>query len=284
MAHPPTDIAPEDLFRILSTPPRPSEVVDFPRHDRKTGLPVAKIRISVLDLDQHDQARIDADLWLKSRLSKELADGRGVAEVLNDRVAREILSQACLSVNPIGGEGSENPSYARIFPRADDLGRLLPDELETLWMTQRMIQTRYGPFERSFESDEEITAWMRRLVEGASKLPLGQAGWHLLVALNMSLAERAYTLSAILNSGQCSNLPPTLVARLTAWGIGTGSFGKLPPSAAAIGLGRSDLGLVDEVPFDADAFAAALAPKLPSHPIDTEKAAEMARDLFRHGE
>ena len=102
---PPTDVTPSDLFRILSSAPRPSEVVDFPRRDPVTRLYVGKLRMQVLNLDEYDEARIKADVWLKEkkRVGGELAQGKGIQEVLGDRVARELLSMACLSVEPIPG-------------------------------------------------------------------------------------------------------------------------------------------------------------------------------------
>ena len=165
-------------------------------------------------------------------------------------------------------------------------------ELEALWMTLQMIQRKWGPYEGNLDSAEQSTAWMKRLVEGGSALPLGQLGWHHLVELTMSLAERAYTLSAILDS-QSSNLPNTLAARLNNWGIGTSSFGKLPASAIEAGLESTDLGLssgqdAELVEDLADEIAqkqlASLAPTLPDRPITTAEAADMFKQLFKDGD
>jgi hypothetical protein len=284
---PPEDVQASELFRKLSEAPRPSEVVDFPRRDPVTKLPVAKVRIQVLNLDEHDEARIKADVWLreKKRIDKSLLEGKGIQQVLADRVARELLAMACLSVNAIPGtEDQGKPKYARQFITADQLAFLMPDELEALWMMHQMVQHRYGPYEGNLESDEQTTAWMKRLAEGASALPLGRLGWHHLVELTTSLAERAYTLSAIL-AGQSSNLPPTLAASLKNWGIGTTSFGVRPASATSIGLTEADLGISESPEFAGvteEELEAMMAPKLPDRPVTPAEAAELARTLFRH--
>lgn len=294
MAFPPNDVTSTELFLKLSAPTRPSEVVDFPRRDPATRLPIGKVRIQVLNLSEYDEARIRAQSWIvdKKRLSKDQLEGQAVKEVLGDRIAKELISMACLSVEPIKDtEQTGFPRYLRHFMTADAVDVLLADELEALWMTLQMIQRKYGPYEGNLESPEQTTAWMKRLVEGGTALPLGALGWHHLVELTMSLAERSYTLSAILDS-QSSNLPDTLAVPLNSWGIGTSSFGKLPVSAIEIGLQKADLGLSEgeeaerlaEIVAAAEAkLEAQMAPTLPDRPITTAEAADMFQQLFKNG-
>lgn len=294
MAFPPSDVSATELFLKLSAPTRPSEIVDFPRRDPNTRQPIGKVRIQVLNLSEYDEARIKAQHWIveKKRISRDQLDGQAVKEVLGDRIAKELISMACLSVDPIKDtEQTGHPRYMRHFATADAVDVLLADELEALWMTLQMIQRKYGPYEGNLDSAEQVTAWMKRLVEGGTALPLGQLGWHHLVELTMSLAERSYTLSAILAS-QSSNLPNTLDVPLNSWGIGTSSFGKLPVSAIEIGLRATDLGLLDGEAADrvdevvADVVAkqeAQLAPTLPDRPINTIEAADLFKQLFKNG-
>ena len=295
MAFPPNDVPATDLFLKLSAPTRPSEVVDFPRRDPYTRLPIGQFRMQVLNLAEYDEARIRAQYWIidKKRIDKTQLDGQAIKEVIGDRIAKELISMACLSVDPIKGtEETGYPRYLRHFRSADEVDVLLADELEALWMTLQMLQRKYGPYEGNLENAEQATAWMKRLVEGGTALPLGQLGWHHLVELTMLLADRAYTLSAILDT-QSSNLPNTLAVPLNSWAIGTSSFGKLPASAIEIGLVSADLGLssgqdaeqVEELTEEILARQqAGLAPVLPDRPITTAEAADMFKQLFKDGD
>lgn len=284
MAFPPADVPATELFLRLSANVRPSEVVDFPRRDPLTRAPIGKVRIQVLNLAEHDEARLKAQYWImeKKRITRDQLDAAGIREVLGDRVAKELISMACLSVDPIKDTAETGkPRYMRHFRSADDVDILMADELEALWMTYQMVQRKFGPYEGNIETAEQASAWMKRLVEGASSLPLGVLGWHHLVELTMLLSERAYALSAILAT-QSSNLPSGLAALLKSWDIGTGSFGALPASAIEIGLRRSDLGQRDDdvlAPVEDD--AARLAPVLPDRPISTEEATEAFQRLFK---
>ena len=291
MAFPPNDVPATDLFLKLSSPIRPSEVVDFPRRDPVTRLPIGRVRIQVLNLSEYDEARIKAQYWLveKKRVSKDQLEGQAVKEVLGDRIAKELISMACLSVDPIQGtEETGYPRYLRHFRSADEVDVLMADELEALWMTHRMIQQKYGPYEGNIETAEQASAWMKRLVEGASALPLGQLGWHQLVELTTLLAERAYSLSAILGT-LSSSLPNTLAARLTSWDIGTYSFGRLPASAIEAGLLPTDFGLPADYEVLQNEFRAEIsslidrqmAAKLPDRPINSKEAAEIFKQMFK---
>lgn len=284
MAFPPTDIPATELFLRLSANTRPSEVVDFPRRDPITREPVGKVRVQVLNLAEHDEARLKAQHWIieKKRITRDQLDAAGIREVLGDRVAKELIAMSCVSVDPIKDTAETGkPRYLRHFRSADDVDILMADELEALWMTYQMVQRKFGPYEGNIETAEQASAWMKRLVEGGSALPLGVLGWHHLVELTMLLSERAYVLSAILAT-QSSNLPSGLLARLNSWDIGTSSFGALPASAIEIGLQSSDLGGEEHappvVPVD---NAAALAPTLPDRPLSTAEAAETFKRMFK---
>ena len=295
MAFPPNEVTATELFLKLSSPVRPSEVVDFPRRDPITRLPVAQVRIQVLNLAEYDEARIKAHYWVidKKRIDKSQLEGQTIKEVLGDRVAKELISMACLSVEPIKGtEETGVPRYLRHFLTADHVDVLMADELEALWMTHQMIQRKWGPYEGNIETAEQATAWMKRLVEGGSAIPLGVLGWHHLVELTTLLAERAYSLSALLGT-LSSNWPSGLAANLTSWDIGSSSYGKLPASAIEIGLQNSDLGIEEGDPDFivnmrerdaanlANALAEKLAPTLPDRPITTQEAANVFKEMFK---
>ena len=285
MAMPPTDVEPSELFVKLTSEVRPSEVVDFPRKNAK-GEPVGKVRIQVLNMEDHDQARLDAERWLMKEKGVAKGDLNNPAsqEVLGDRIAREVLAKACVSEEPIpGSENAKNgPFYARVFGSPDDLGLLRPDELNTLFTMYKMVQRKWGPYEGNLDSEEQVTAWERKLVEGASAVPLGRLDWHQLVELSSSLAERSYTLSAILAS-QLSTLPDSLAARLSSWGIGTTSRGVLPASATSIGLTREDLGISETEGKTDPEDVEAILNLAGRDPITLEEAAALSEQLHSLG-
>lgn len=228
---PPSGVSPSALFLKLCEVPSPSEVVDFPR-----VMPDGtreQIRIRVLPMSDHNRARLAAQQWLASqKMSVDDMRGPAAQEVLGDRIAQELLATACVSVEPIdGSEQTGKPCYVRLFRSADDLAQFSADELAALFWSYSLIQEKYGP-SPSTMTDDDVTEWIKVLVEGASELPLSSFTWRRLVELSMSLARRAYTLSAILEP-LCSTLPDSLASNLTTWGIGTTSF-TLPHADASI--------------------------------------------------
>lgn len=216
---PPADMQPSELFIRLQQRPRPSDIVDYP--DPAMG----QLRIQVLTMAEQDTARLKAYDMIAKKLKPEDRGQSVIQEgVYADAVAREALCLACVSVKPIR-EDADIPTYSRIFPDADSIARLLPSrEVGALFHCYEMIQQRIGPVEREIMSAEEETAWILKLGKGAAAYPLVRLRWLQLVDLTTSIAARACGLSEYLES-QLSNLPPTLVADLKAWHIGTGSFG-----------------------------------------------------------
>jgi hypothetical protein len=242
MGYPPKDVEPSALFLKLKEAPAPSEVVDFPRVGAD-GEPIGQVRIQVLRTPQHQQASIRGQKWLETIIKQNKLEGQAlpdtpIGEALGNRIAQEVLAMACVSVNPIPGtEDSDAPRYTREFRNADDLAPLTGDELTALFTAYSMVQQKFGPYPGNIQSEDELSAWVKRLTEGASELPLSLLNSHQLVELTMRLARRAYTLGATLES-QCSTLPDTLASDLRKLGIGTSYYGRrhagimLPGSSA----------------------------------------------------
>ncbi len=226
MSGPPEGIEPSDLFLKLKEP-RASEVVPFPRKTRD-GRAVGTVRVRVLGMKEHDRARKAAleHAKAKLKLSREDMDTALGAALVSDAVARELLCSACATEEPIAGsdESGETPEYARIFPSAEHVGEVLSaDEVAVLFNCYLLVQAKWGPFEKTIQSEEELTQWIQRLVEGAAAFPLQQLSsvhWAELASL---LARRAFTLSAILES-LFKSLPPSLASRLGTYSLGTGLF------------------------------------------------------------
>lgn len=224
MPGPPEDVSPSDLFLKLQEAPRPTELVDFPRRT-PDGKPIGKTRIQVLRSEDHDVARLRAKAAVKARhklTDADLQDEAGAA-VLRDAAAREILAMACCVEKNLGSE--DKPYYPLAFPDADGIGKFVSaDELAVLFEAYRLVQAKYGPFEKTVQTEEELSAWIKRLVEGAAEFPLQQLSSVHWAELAFLLAVRAYTLSRILESLH-SSLPPTLQSRLGTYSLGTGFFG-----------------------------------------------------------
>lgn len=230
MAMPPKDISAKDLFVKLTEAPRPSEIIDWPRKVERDGKlePVARVRVRVLTMRDHDEARLRAHSWLKDERKMKAEDMQGptVREVFGDAVAREVLAKAIVHVTPIEGtEESGSPKYPRIFGEGKDLESITPDELVCLFQAYQLVQEKYGPYENNLASEAEVTAWVKRLTEGAGLSPLSQASSHQLAELNISLSRRVSSLSRILES-LLPSLDESSAAALSSLDIGTGLFGS----------------------------------------------------------
>jgi hypothetical protein len=251
---PPKKVEASELFLKLMEAPRPSEVVDFPRLD-KDGKPIAQVRIQVLRMDEHDQARIVAQQKLKARrVANEDLSSAAIKEVLGDAVAKELIAMACLTVEPM--QESEPPVYGRIFRDGEDVGKLSTDEVLVLFNAYTLVQHKYGPFERTITSAEDIDAWIKRLVEGGDVFPLSSLDLPALAELTLSLAQRVHSICTILAS-QWSSLPPTLVASLESCSMAISSYGERHADSEQTG-GASSL---DEPLTLEDALRFALAVK-----------------------
>jgi hypothetical protein len=238
MSGPPKDVKPSALFLKLSESPRPSEVVPFPRRDEK-GEPIGHIRIQVLRMEDHEMAQIRAYNAVKPKFAdaKDM-DAAAVKEIIGDAAAKELLAMACLEPEPVGT--FDPPIYPRIFRNGDDVKKLAADEVTVLFNHYITIQHKYGPFERTIESDADLNDWIKRLGEGARAFPLAQLTLPQLVELCGLLARRAYTLSCALQH-QWSSLPPTLQSLLESCSLDTGFYGSLPAASTQESLETDEI-------------------------------------------
>lgn len=231
---PPNDIEPSELWLKLCEP-TPSEVVDFPRKDRK-GNPVGKVRIKVLRMEDHNRARLLATKALKEsakqfgigELDKNELESESVREVLGDLIAHELLCMACLSDKEQPGleDKDGNPTYAKIFHNPSAIrSTLTADETLVLFNAYRLVQYKYGPFERTITDDGDTEAWIQRLKEGGSAFPLLALPLPQLAELTYCLSEKISLVCHILES-QLSILPDTLVSDLKNCFTGTYLFGE----------------------------------------------------------
>lgn len=214
------EVEPSELWLKLCEP-RPSEVIDFPRKDRN-GEPIGKVRIQVLRMEDHNNARLKATKALKqsikeaglNELDKNEMESDAVREVLGDLIAHELLCMACFTDNDQGNDENGNPIYGRIFGKPGQIrSALTADETLVLFNAYRLVQFKFGPFEATLNDDGDIEAWVQRLKEGGSAFPL-------LVLPLPQLAELTYKLSAKISlvcqilGSHLSSLPDTLVSDL----------------------------------------------------------------------
>lgn len=277
MPGPPKDVPADELFLQLCAAPSPNKTYLFPRKGVER-----EIRIFVLDVEDHLEVRLEAQEHLKGKKKYSAAelDGVNLREVYGDLVARFILMRAVRAVDPIkGSEAVEGgPHYPYLFPTLDSFkkAKVSSDELAVLFSMYQMTQAAFGPYEHNIENEQQLSAWIERLVVGASAAPLARCDWRALVESNMLLARRAFLLSAALES-QRSSLPPTLVSLLEGLGHGTSSFGELPAKLIQSGLdGDGDWLLTGEELLDG-----VVADHLDD---DIRRAARFAENMHKRGE
>ncbi len=237
MPSPPADVSAKDLFLQLLGP-KPGEEFDFPRKDHK-GRPVARIRIQVLSMREHETARVEAHRKLKAKylLKEEDMNGITMREVHGDACAREVLAAACRHTEPT--EGSENTergaSYPRAFRDAEQINdELTSNEILTLFHAYLLVQEKYAPFETNAETHEEVNKWIQRLEEGGSELPLLSLSLPQLARLTSSLGARISLLYRALAT-QWESLPDTLRSTLLTSFGDISSYGK--PAEVGDGTG-----------------------------------------------
>jgi hypothetical protein len=159
MSGPPEDLSPGELFLKLQERPRPSDVVPFPRRT-ESGKAVDNIRIAVLSGEDHDLARIEARKFVKTKykLTDEDLKDPLVSAVQGDAVARELLAMACVQEKPApGSEGHEREFYPRVFPDGPSVGKALgADEVAVLFSNYLLVQHKYGPFEKTIQSEPDV--------------------------------------------------------------------------------------------------------------------------------
>jgi len=240
MPGPPNDVPASELFQRLSQR-LPSEVVAFPRRT-PDGKRVESVRIQVLPTDQHNHARSRGLKRAREKygLAREDQEGTHGAAPVSDCIIAEILAACCRAEANHGND--EKEFYPLIFQSGDQVNELLSaDEMAVLYNLYLLVQTKYGPFEKTIQTEEELSAWVKRLVEGAAEFPLQQlSSVHWADAASL-LAQRAYTLSVILES-LCESLPSSFRSRLAVYSLGTGFFGS-PASSTPPGGTETSLSL-----------------------------------------
>jgi hypothetical protein len=264
MAAPPDDISAAELYLKLSES-KPSEVFDFP-NAKGIRTALRRVRIQVLSMKEHEQARVMAHRRLKEayKLKEEDMTGITMREVAGDAVARELLAIACRYEKPMHGteDNADGPSYPRMFRDAEHVGQLTANEVLVLFNAYLLTQEKYGPFERGINSQEDVDKWIKRIEEGGSEFPLLSLSLPQLVQLTSLLGGRVSSLYRILAT-QWGSLPDSLRSALQSFSEGILSFGSAPEDTIETGLESSpeDVMFASEQPLTIE-DAKALAQKL----------------------
>lgn len=183
---PPRDVAPADLWALITQTPRPSQRVPFPRVG-PDGRPLGEVVIWVLHQEERSAATLAAERHVRKVL-KDAYPQRGEASLgydalFEDRASVEILFRAC--------RRAENVNVPA-FPSADEIARALStDEVAVLMRSYLRVQAECGPIVADM-SQEMVDAWIDVLASGGSKHPLDSLSSGALTTLLWSMACRLY--------------------------------------------------------------------------------------------
>ena len=182
-----------ELWTKLSARPRPTVEVDFPVPPGEAS--PGKLLLRVLTESELNTARASADTQAKYILRGDAKPGDlGYYEIYNDEVAVQILWAAAR--NPA------HPEYPVFDKPADIRQKLTTDELTELLKAYNEFRIERGPFVSAL-SEGELEAWVKVLMEGASRVPLARLNGEALIDLILYLAStlRAATSTATSSAG-----------------------------------------------------------------------------------
>lgn len=161
MSGPSKDIAASQLWLKLQELPRPSKLVDFPRKG-PNGEPIGQLRIRILTQEEQMAATAEAEGLARKHLKEGKKDELGYERLFSDAVCVEVLCRACRDA-----DDAERPA----FPAPAALRQVLTtEECAKLFEHYLTVQLELGPTVATM-SDEELEAWIDRLVEGGSAFP-----------------------------------------------------------------------------------------------------------------
>ena len=173
---PPADVPASELWTLLEQMPRPSEVVDFPRKMPGSDEAVGQLRIWVLTQQEQMACAVEAERFSKGLLKEKQGAGEeniGYADLYKNEVTVQVLARACRDMNDV-----ERPA----FPSSKKLRQLSVDEIGVLARHYLQVQAKLGPIV-AYMTPEEEKAWIARLAEAGSVLPLGSVSRDQLEAL-----------------------------------------------------------------------------------------------------
>lgn len=196
---PPKDVSDSELIRKLISVEPPSEVLGFPRYN-EDGTPLFEFRMRVLTQQEIDECGVNAERHARDVLAGKAKGGEDIKAVraeaweeifINAKLV-ELLYLACREKDDVTKTLFVAPSRMRKI--------LTQDELAALFSAYQSLQFKFGPLWRVL-TDDEVDAWVEKLVGGMHAYPLSQLPPGQLVQLVLSLAYRL----AALKTGTCSH-------------------------------------------------------------------------------
>lgn len=213
---PPANVPADELWaRIVQSDlpeNRPFEDVPFPRNDPKTGEPLGRLAIWPLKDDEITIAKAEATRYARACIKEKIenAGGNGLQsamdpaipipgymQVYDDACATEMVWRFCRRI--------DNRAIPA-FPTAAECRRhLSSDEKSVLCNAYALVQVRFGPIV-TYLSEEEMEAWIRRLAEGGSAVPLHLLSWEQRTELLMHSVRQ---LLALRTASSSAGSPPS---------------------------------------------------------------------------
>lgn len=194
MSGPPADIPPDALWMQITAMPRPTRLVDFPRKDPITGEPMATLVMQVLTQEEWMSCAADAEKFTRELLKnapKNDEARRGYDSVYDNAASLEILFRACRR---------EKDPKIHFFPSVSAIRKALSaDEVGVLMRHYLTAQLELGPIIARLD-EKEVDAWVERLAEGGSSVPLDLLSLDELKTLALTLALRLHSSSTAISS------------------------------------------------------------------------------------
>jgi hypothetical protein len=201
-----------ELWQKLSERPRPSTTVPFPvpKGEKSPG----DLVLWVLTDSELMSARANADTAAKKVLLGDIKPGDvGYHDIYSSECAVQILMRAA--------RDPKSPNYdLPLFPSPERLrAKLTTDEISALIMSYGEFRRERGPY-LSELTEPELEAWVKVLMEGASRVPLASLSGEALKDLIMYLGWRLRgsptgTFSAGSPQDDSSSVTPSEVAHST---------------------------------------------------------------------
>ena len=213
MSGPPANVEAVTLWQRLAASERPRRRVPFPRNG-KDGKPLGEIDIVILTQAQVMLCTAAAEGYAREMLKDQKSPNasQGYYDLYNDARIIELLWHACKQTED--PSAPEQPAFGR---GSKDVRTMLSvDEVTVLFQAYTDWQTESGPIIADM-TQEEMDAWIDRLKEAGSRLPLPA---HSLAArtdlLMRSIARLARSETVSISSGaqpeSSSESPPAASA------------------------------------------------------------------------
>jgi hypothetical protein len=216
----PKEDKPGDIWARITSTPRPSQLVPFPRNDAD-GQPIAFVRLEVLTYNEQQQANAAAEAEVRTYLKGDAAPKKDENNAGYEYARREALQKHLLWR---AAKKQEDPRP--FFAQPNDIGQFLtPDEIGALVQHYLVLVQSTGPMFGSFESQEAMEAWAEAVARSGQFHPFALLSREDLTLLATSLASQRWN-SAIASSSPGTSPEPTPTSSETSETAATSGAGS----------------------------------------------------------